>query len=114
MEDPTELELVYRAILSQVTGDCEWIDREAERVRKDPSLKGLTPQGIKALLRDYVTRKGKAVIKQKPEKRGYDRQDWYKVIIEEVPEFKRGLFVEIVLADEDPENPAVWIVNAHE
>jgi hypothetical protein len=114
MEDPAELELVYRAILSRTTGDCEWEDRAAERVRKDPALKGYTPELIKRHLREYVDRKGQGVIRQRPETRGYDRPYWYKVVIEELAEFKRGLFVEIVLADEDPENPAVWIVNAHE
>ena len=35
-------------------------------------------------------------------------------IIVPVPGFRCGLFVEIVLADDDDEYPAVLIVNAHE
>jgi hypothetical protein len=113
MGDPTELELIFRAILSTTTGDCEWLDKEARRVRDDPALKGLRPGAIKDLLQEYVVNNGMQVIKQIPETRGYDRAYYYKVIVP-VDEFKLGLFVELVLADDDPDAPAVRIVNAHE
>ena len=111
--DPTELELVRRAIVRRVTGDCEWDDRAARRVRRDRDLRGLTPEGIKALLQDHVRQGGQ--VDQLPENRPEyaDRRFWYRVIVP-VDEFTHGLFVEIVLDDDDPEDPAVRIVNAHE
>jgi hypothetical protein len=42
-----------------------------------------------------------------------DRPFYYKAIIP-VPEFRHGLFVEIVLDDDDPDLPTVRLVNAHE
>ncbi len=43
-----------------------------------------------------------------------DRQRFYYRAVISVPELRRGLFVEIVLVDDDPESPSVEIVNAHE
>ena len=112
MDDPEELELVRRAIISRITGDCEWDERAARRVR-DSLGPGLTPEVIKELLQDFVRKGGE--VHQVPETReeyARDRRDYYKVIIP-VWKFKHGLFVEIILSDDDPENPAVQIVNAH-
>ena len=114
MSDPAELALVVTAITCRVTGSCEWDDRAARRVRTDPDLKDFTPDGIKALLEEFVANHGgklQQVVETRPEYS--DRRFYYKAIIP-VPEFKSGLFVEIVLDDDDPELPAVRLVNAHE
>jgi len=114
MPGPPEIELVRRAIVSHTTGDCEWQEKAARRVRSDPDLQGLTPEGIKALLHDYVASEGPAVIDQRTETREeHDQPFWYRVIVP-VPQFKHGLFIEIILVDDDPDDPAVRIVNAHE
>ena len=42
-----------------------------------------------------------------------DRRFYYKAVLP-VSEFRHGLFVEIVLDDDDAELPAVRLVNAHE
>ena len=42
-----------------------------------------------------------------------DRPFYYKVVLP-LADLPRGLFVEIVLDDEDPDLPVVRIVNAHE
>lgn len=112
MENPDDVELVRKAILSTTTGDCEWKDATARRVRADPSLGGLTPEGITILLRNHVAAGGP--IDRRTETRAEYPQDcWYRVIVP-VDRFRHGLFVEIILVDEDPEMPAVQIVNVHE
>jgi len=115
MQNPDhDVELVRRALLSHTTGDCVWKEQAAKRVRLDSELAGLTPEGITELLRDHVAAGG--MIDRRPERRPEGEQEyWYRVIIP-VPGlgFRHGLFVEIILVDEDPEAPAVQIVNAHE
>ncbi len=113
MGEPAELELVRKAIASHTTGDCEWHERAAERALCDPELQGLTPDGIKKLLEDFVNQGGP--IQQVSETRPQysDRRFYYKVILP-LNRFKHGLFVEIILVDDDPKDPAVQIVNAHE
>jgi hypothetical protein len=113
MGNPDDVELVRRAIISHTTGDCEWEEREAERFRPYRYLQGLTPEYIRTLLQDHVREGGRIDrrVERRPE---YDYRDyWYRVIIP-LTEFRHGLFVEIILVDEDPEAPAVQIVNAHE
>jgi len=113
--DMDEANLVHGAIISRVTGDCEWDDRAARRVRCDRDLQGLTPEYIRELLRDHVTQHGIGVIDQRPETRSEysDYRFYYRVIVP-VEEFQHGLFVELRLVDDDPDAPAVRIVNAHE
>jgi hypothetical protein len=114
IQDADELLLVQRATVSTVTGDCEWDERAARRVRQDPELQGLTPEGIKELLQDYVANQG-GQIQQVPETRPeYSYRRFYYKVIVPVDGFRHGLFTEIVLSDEDPNDPAVRIVNAHE
>jgi hypothetical protein len=115
MSDPSDLELVYRAILSRCTGDCEWDDKAARIARSNPDLSGLTPEGISELLRDHVAASGRNIIDRRPEIRPEwnDREYWYRVIVP-VEQFTHGLFVEIILVNDDPEAPAVQIVSAHE
>jgi hypothetical protein len=113
MSDPAELALVRAAICSGVTGCCEWLDKEAERVRGDPDLQGLTPEYIKQRLCHFVAKEA-GQVEQVPEtrpNRSY-RDYYYKVIIPE-PGFKHGLFVEMELTDDDPDVPSVTILNAH-
>lgn len=113
--DPTELDLIRRAIiLGQSTGGCcEWREAAARRIRERPPVAGLTPDGIKRILCDYVASQGGEII-QVPEKRAEyrDYRFYYKVILP-VPDLSRGLFVELVLADNDPTYPVAVIVNAH-
>jgi hypothetical protein len=114
MGDPTELALVYLAIRCGVTGCCEWDDKAAKRIRTDPDLLGLTPAEIERLLHEYVIVHDGQVQQVEETRPEYsDRRFYYKVIIP-ITEFRRGLFVEIVLDDDDPELPCERIVNAHE
>lgn len=114
--DPAELALVRNAVAlgRRFRGYCEWEEAAARRVRERPPLQGLTPEGIKSLLCDFVVVEG-GELSQVLENRE-DRQDYrfyYKAIIP-VAGLGRGLFVEMRLIDDDPNDPAVSIVNAHE
>jgi hypothetical protein len=112
MNDPAELDLVYKAIKSGVTGCYEWDDHEAERLRGDPGLQGLTPEFIRLRLHEHVVEGG--AIQQVPERRPeYNHRAFcYKTVITE-PGFKHGLFVEMELTDEDTDLPCVTLLNAH-
>jgi hypothetical protein len=113
--DLKELQLVEKAVkLGKTTrGCCEWQEKAALRVRKDPDCQGLTPEGIRGHLIDFVTNGG--VIRQVVEQREpyRDHRDYYYKAIIPIVGFPRGLFVEIILSDDDIELPSVEIVNAH-
>lgn len=67
------------------------------------------------MLCEYVAAHG-GEVKQVVEKRDEYRRErrfYYKLILP-VEAFLHGLFVELVLADDDDELPSVLIVNAHE
>lgn len=82
-------------------------------MRKVPPISGFTPEGAKELLVQHVSTGGQViqVVERRPEYN--DRRFYYKVIVP-VADLPRGLFVEIVLDDDDAELPSVRIVNAHE
>jgi hypothetical protein len=113
--EPVEHAAVVKAIElgRRFKGCCEWKESSARRVRDKPPCEGLTPEGIKELLVQHVERNGELL--QVCEKRSEysDQRFYYKAVIA-VPGLIRGLFVEVVLADDDPTCPAVLIVNAHE
>ena len=74
----------------------------------------MTPEGIRELLLDHVNNQGGEIVQVEERREEHrDHRFYYKAIVP-VPAMRRGLFVEIVLTDEDPEFPAVEIVNAHE
>jgi hypothetical protein len=118
MDDPSPTGLVRKAIKlgRRFKGYCEWRESAARRIRERPFCQDLTPEGIKQLLGDYVIDAQGEVV-QIEEKRDEKRQEgygfYYKVVIP-VPGLPRGLFVELVLIDDDPSDPSVSIVNAHE
>lgn len=113
MPDADDVELVRTAILSRTTGDCRWKESLEERVRSDSSMMGLTPEAITALLRDYVGRGGRIDRRADPYPEEHSQDYWYRVIVP-VEGFTHGLFVKIILLDDDPEAPAVRIVSVHE
>lgn len=115
--DPDELALVEKAIASGTTGCCEWDDAAQERFRRSPPVPGLTPPGVRAQLCAAVAA-GTPVIQVEEQrdywkKRRYFNRFYYKVILP-APGLTHGLFVEIVLTDDDKDVPSVMIVNAHE
>ena len=115
MKDPVHHALVVHALTCGVTGCVEWQPKEADRVRSDTNLKGLTPEGIVEELIEFVTNGGGKVqqINEKRPQWGH-RTFYYKVIVDYPQLFRKGLFVEMELFDDDPELPVVLLVNAHE
>jgi hypothetical protein len=115
-KDPDELELVKKAIVLGLTttGCCEWKESAARRVREQPPLSGMTPEGIKSLLCECVANLGGEVVQVEEKRDAYQDYPFYYKAIVPVAGFRKGLFVELVLEDSDPDFPAVLIVNAHE
>lgn len=112
-KDPAEHALVVSAITCGVTGCCEWDDKGARRFRSSPPLPGLTPEGAKDELVNHVNKGGDVVQVDETRPEYNDRPFYYKVIVP-VAGLRHGLFIEIVLDDDDPDLPAVRIVNCHE
>jgi hypothetical protein len=115
MGDPAELALVEKALTCGVVGCVEWVPKEAERVRSDRYLQGLTPEEIQGKVIDYVTNQNGEIrqVKETRSNRSY-RNYYYKVILPYPDLFRKGLFVEMELFDPDTELPVVHLVNAHE
>ncbi len=108
-----ELALVNQALTSGLSNCVEWLnDRTAIRIRNDKELQGLTPEGIKAELLAFIAGGGsiQQVAETRPE---YSHYDYYYKAIVPVSGFPRGLFVEMILSDDDPDVPRVSLVNAH-
>lgn len=112
-QDPTELALVIKAITCGTTGCCEWDNRAAARIRHRPPIPGITPERIKDLLVQHAVAGNQIAqsVETRPEYN--DRPFYYKAVIAVVG-LPKGLFVEIILDDDDPDLPSVRIVNAHE
>ena len=114
--DQRALALVVKAVFCNLSNCFEWInDKEANRVRSDPSNQGLTPGEIKRLTREHVRLNGPSCVEQLREVRENrrDQRDyWYRVIVA-IDGFPDGLFVEMELLDDDPDVPIVVLLNAH-
>jgi hypothetical protein len=122
MTTSSPLELVHRAIAKGIFGQIQWDDRADARARSNPDLQGLTPEGIRRQLHDFVCGGGR--LDERPETRSnwleanadrpaYYRDFWYRAIVVVPSLFAGGLFVEVRLFDDDAQDPWVEIVNAH-
>ena len=106
------LALVYKAIGAGV-GNISFKDSAARLVRDNPEMKAFTPSEIRKLLHKFVEEGGQLdERKQTLEQHREEFPFWYRAVIP-VPEFPRGLFVEVILVDDDEEEPFVEIVSAH-
>jgi hypothetical protein len=116
MANPTRLDLVHKAICSGILGNIQWKDAAAQLVRDDPEVAGLTPEGIRVLLRQFVTDGNSLDVRQETRaeflQEDPDDPYWYRAVIP-VAELPRGLFVEVKLINDEPDDPWVEIVNAH-
>jgi hypothetical protein len=118
MDEAEESALVVKAFRmalgarSYVTGYVEWDEREADHARRNLAGLGLTPEAVREMAIDFV--QGGGSISQHEETRANhaDFEFYYKIILP-VDAFSPGVFVEMRLIDEDPDNPAVLIVGAH-
>src|SRR5262249_10569549 len=96
-----------------VVGCCEWQEKAARLFRSDPPLSGLTPEGVRDELIDFVGNGGDVLQVTETRAERNDRPFYYKVILP-VHGLRRGLFVEMILIDDDPDVPSVEIVSCHE
>lgn len=113
-ESSGKIELVRKAILSRRTGDCEWVDdKTALRVGSDQSNQGLTPVAIKLLLQEWIAQGGDLRCTAEHRENWRDKRDFYYWTVMEVPGFRRGLFVDMELTDDDVDDPIVYLLNAH-
>jgi hypothetical protein len=111
--DPAEHALVVQAITCGVGGCCEWDEKAARRFRSGPPLPGLTPEWVSDELMDHVLNGGVVIQVDETRPEYNDRPFYYKVTLP-VQGLRHGLFIEIVLDDDDPTLPSVRIVNCHE
>jgi len=120
MSNPlTPLELVQQAIATGTFGQIQGDDRADERARSNPDLLGLTPEGIRRLLHDFVRGGGRLDERReaRPEwlqanadRPAYYRDFWYRAVVSVPTLFPSGLFVEVRLFDDDVQDPWVEIV----
>ena len=77
MDAVAELALVRKAIESSLSNCCEWVSAAVQnRVRNDPELQGLTPRGVKQLLKEWVKDQGGAIVQKQRDPAGtaYDSE----------------------------------------
>jgi hypothetical protein len=90
-------------------------DKEAIRVQNDPRNRGLQADDIRELAEEWILQ-GKP-IRCVPEQRELwrnERHYHYDIIITEgLPDFKRGLYVEMDLFNCDEDDPSARLLNAH-
>ena len=111
MIDPEEHALVVKALTSGLSNCVSWDEKAARRVMES----GLNPRSIKSETIDLVKSKGPSVLIQKPETRDPWKDNYrfyYKVILPS-DVYRGGLFVEMILTDDDREFPVVVFVNSH-
>ena len=116
MADSDQIDLVHQAIAAPTWGNIEWKDAAYQRVLDDPALQGFTPLGIRLLLREFVVNGNRLTGRHETRTEYLDENPddpyWYRAIIP-VPQFPKGLFVEVRMLDDDVNEPWVQIVNAH-
>jgi hypothetical protein len=106
--------LVRKAIgLHKTTGCLEYFDLELQkRIRRELGNIG-TPDSIKRLLVNHSTGGGKIDFKVEDREERQDRREfWFRALVP-VAAHARPLFYELELLDDDPDVPAVVILNVH-
>jgi len=95
----------------------EWqSEKDMRRVQAALSSYGLDPEMVKRLMIEYVFNGNEDQVRQRREEREpwrNERDYYYCVVIPGVEGMPRGLFVEMILVDEDEDLPEVRLVNAH-
>jgi hypothetical protein len=116
MARTARLDLVHKAICAGIYGHIEWKDAAARLVRRNPEMNGLTPEGIREDLRQFVINGGRLETRNeiRSEWLEEDPDDpfWYRAVFG-VPGFPKPLFVEVKLDDDNEKHPWVLIVNSH-
>lgn len=115
MSNQAELELVRKAIESGLGGCVEWEVKVSDRVASDLAGFGLKLSDVRRELIEHIRGGGEIFqVKEVRSTWASRREYWYKAIVPMPKSFKKGLFVEMELANDDPELPEVRLLNAHE
>ncbi len=78
-------------------------------------MHGLTALGIKNLVRDFIRSGGTVSQIRETREEWRDRYKYNDKVIVPIEGFRHGPYVEMVFSDdEDPEDPVITLVNAHE
>lgn len=111
-----QLDLVHKAIRSGILGHIQWKDSAERLMRADPQMKGFTPTGVRAMLRQFVlegnTLDARLETRQEFLEERPDDPYWYRALIP-VPGMPRGLFLELILVDNDADEPWIEIVSVY-
>jgi len=97
-------------------GNIQLKTSAATLARADPKLAAVPPEQIRLLLRQFVL-DGNTLDVRTETRIEYVAEDpdhpyWYRAVIPAAG-FSRGIFVEVRLVDQDPDDPWVKIVSAH-
>src|SRR5690349_2522245 len=115
MSTSPRLDLVHKAIRAGM-GNILFKDAAFRIMQGDPEMNGFTAKGVRQLLREFVLQGNSLTVRQETrlEKLQEDPDDpyWYRAVVQ-VPEFPRGLFIELKLFEEDEQEPFIEIVSVH-
>jgi hypothetical protein len=99
--------------------DCQiafdWIsDREALRVQNAGENRGLMAMAIREMAIEWILAGNKVSCVRETREGFRDRRHFhYDIVIDNLPDFPRGLYVYMQLSNRDEESPTVELLNAH-
>src|SRR6266849_7587283 len=103
-------DLVHKAICAGTLGHIRWKDSAVRLMLDDPEMEGFTEFGVRMQLRQFVL-DGNHLDARDERGRRQERAEehpehpfWYRAVIP-VPQFPRGLFVEVILPEVDDVDP---------
>ena len=107
-------DLVRIAVLSPLSNCCEWeSDKVQKIVMNHPGNRGLTPNAIRTILKDYVRDGGEIHCTKETGEDWMIKREFYYWVVAPVDDIPGGLFIEMELTIEDQDYPVVALVNAH-
>jgi hypothetical protein len=118
MDNPSDLAAVYKAFQlscgprGYVNGYVEWSSRGHANTQRNLSHLGLTPEGAWELAVEFV-RQGGQIVQCAQTRQEYSDLEYYYKAVFPFDGLPRGVFVELILVQDDPDDPIVHIVNAH-
>jgi hypothetical protein len=111
---PARPDLVHAAILAGEMGYIQFSDSAYRCLCEDADLRGITSRGIRMALRDLISQGGSCTTRNETRQEWLasypDHPYWYRALVP-WDGFRRGIFVEILLVDE--EIPFVEVVSIH-
>jgi hypothetical protein len=76
-------------------------------------LDGFTPEEVRIKTIDFVCNGGQVKQKAESDPQWMHFRFKYEIILPPGPGFPRGIYVKVILIDDDPDDPAVQFVSAH-